>query len=174
MANNDERELLSRSLQGDHDAYGQLVDAYKSALYRHCFAIVRNEDVAEDISQDTFITAYYKLDRYDATYKFGTWLFKISTNKCLDWLRKTAKYTALDDEMLASIQSHDPGPEVDAERGEVRAAVEKLQPKYRMVISLYYWQGCNYRDIAAIMAVPEGTIKGWISRAKDRLREELA
>jgi RNA polymerase sigma-70 factor, ECF subfamily len=174
MASTDEHELLSRSLQGDHDAYGQLVDAYKNALYRHCFAIVRNEDVAEDVAQDTFITAYYKLDRYDTTYKFGTWLFKISTNKCLDWLRKNAKYTVLDDDMLASLQSNTPSPETEVEYTELRDAVEKLDPKFRTVISLYYWQGYSYRDIAAIMAAPEGTIKGWISRAKDRLREELA
>src|SRR5689334_10694690 len=98
MQNKDEQELITQSLAENHEAYAELVDRYKNALYRHCFAIVRNEDVAEDLAQETFITAYYKLRLYKLEYKFSTWLFKIATNKALNWLKKASKELAADDE----------------------------------------------------------------------------
>lgn len=80
MQDSSETALLSKSLDGDPDAYGQLVDRYKNAVYHHCFAIVRNEDVAEDIAQETFISAYYALTTFDAKKgRLSTWLFTIAT-----------------------------------------------------------------------------------------------
>lgn len=174
MQNQDEPGLIARSLDGDHQAYAELVDRYKNAIYHHCFAIVRREDVAEDIAQETFITAYYKLKLYNKEYKFSTWLFKIATNKCLNWLKKASKEIAADDELIARVASHHPKPHEEAERDELRTAVEKLQPKYRAVISLYYWQGLSYVEISDVLGSPEGSIKGWMRRAKDELRKELS
>lgn len=173
MANKNEARLIAKSLGGNHEAYGQLVDAYKHALYRHCFTILRDEDAAEDITQDTFIAAYYKLASYNEAYAFGTWLFKIGTNKSLDWLRRNPKVTDIDDDWNA-IPSDLASPSAEAEYAEVREKVGRLQPNYQAVISLYYWHGHTYKDIAEIMEVPEGTVKGWLNRAKDILRKELA
>jgi DNA-directed RNA polymerase specialized sigma24 family protein len=94
VQNIDEHALVEQSLNGDHRAYGELVDRYKNALYHHCFAIVRDEDVAEDLAQETFITAYYKLHLYKPQYRLSTWLFKIATNKALTWLKKASREIA--------------------------------------------------------------------------------
>lgn len=174
MQNKEEQELIARSLNGDPDAYGQLVDRYKNALYHHCFAIVRSEDAAEDIAQDTFITAYYKLRLYDPKYRLSTWLFKIATNKALNWLKKAAKETAADDDLIASIASPHPRPDQQAEIQELHDAVGRLRPKYRSVISLYYWQGLSYQEIATVLAAPTGSVKVWMSRAKQDLKKELS
>jgi len=174
MQNTDEAELIAQSLDGDHEAYAGLVDRYKNALYHHCFAIVRREEVAEDLAQETFITAFYKLRLYKPDYKFSTWLFKISTNKALNYLKKTAREVAADDELIARIASEYPGPLQQAEDAELHAAVRKLQPKYRAVISLYYWQGMSYEDIAKVLGAPHGSVKGWMSRAKSQLKKELS
>jgi RNA polymerase sigma-70 factor (ECF subfamily) len=174
MQNKTEQELIARTLNGDHLAYGELVDRYKTALYHHCFAIVRNEDVAEDIAQETFITAYYKLRSYNPQYRLSTWLFKIATNKALNWLKKAARETAADDELIATIASPHPGPDVQAEMQELHQAVGKLRPKYRSVISLYYWQGLSYQEIATVLAAPTGTVKVWMARAKQDLKKELS
>lgn len=173
MRNTDEPELIARALDGDHEAYGELVDRYKDALYRHCFAIVRSEAAAEDLAQESFITAYYKLARYNSDYAFSTWLFKIATNKALNWLKKAAKEVAADDEVIAAIASTQPGAHQTAEDNELHEAVDKLKPKYRAVISLYYWQGLSYQEVAAVLAVPQGSVKGWLNRAKQALRKEL-
>ena len=174
MQNKDEAELIAQSLNGNHEAYAELVDRYKNALYHHCFAIVRDEDVAEDIAQDTFIAAYYKLNLYKPQYKLSTWLFKIATNKALNYLKKPGRETRADDELIANIASSQLGPSEEAEASELHTAVRNLPPKYRAVISLYYWHGLDYRETARALGVPSGTIKGWMSRAKLQLRKELS
>jgi RNA polymerase sigma-70 factor (ECF subfamily) len=174
MQGQHETGLIARSLDGDTQAYAELVDRYKNAIYHHCFAIVRREEVAEDMAQETFITAYYKLRLYNKDYKFSTWLFKLATNKCLNWLKKASKELAADDKLVAAIASHHPEPHQAAAYDELHAAVERLRPKYRAVISLHYWQGLSYEDIAIAVDAPPGSVKGWMRRAKDELRKELS
>lgn len=174
MQNKDEIELIARSLRGDTQAYGELVDRYKNAVYRHSFAIVRREDVAEDIAQETFITAFYKLAHYKNQYRLSTWLFKISTNKALNWLKAASREIAADDQAIASIVSNLPSPATQASYGELHAKVDKLRPNYRAVISLYYWQGLSYQEISLVLAVPVGSVRGWMNRAKQILRKELS
>jgi len=174
MQNNNEEELIARSLDGDGEAYAELVDRYKNAVYYHCFAIVRDEDIAEDIAQETFINAYYKLKQYNPSYRLSTWLFKISTNKCLTHLKKQGKVIKLEEAMVASLTSKHPSPHTTAIHVELHEAVHTLRPNYRAVISMYYWQGLDYGTIAEVMDVPLNTVRIWLKRAKEALRKELA
>jgi len=169
-----EQELIAHSLEHDADAYGQLVERYKRAIYRRCFALLRDEDAAEDIAQETFIAAYYKLASFDQSKKLSTWLFKISTNKCLDVLRSRKRF--VDDELaiqkMVAPSSYDSTRQ--AEDNEVLMAVTRLDAPQRVAISLYYFEGKTYDEIAEMMNKPVGSIKGWINRAKKILRKELA
>lgn len=175
MQNQDkEAELIAQSLSGDSAAYGALIDRYKNALYHHCFAIVHSEDAAEDIAQETFITAYYKLHTYNPSYRLSTWLFKIATNKALTWLKKASREVRADDELIARIASRHPGPAEEAAFSELRRAVQGLQPKHRAVVSLYYWQGLSYQEIATVLTAPIGSVKVWMRRAKQQLKKELS
>ncbi len=174
MQRMDEPELIAQSLAGNTEAYSQLVDRYKNAIYHHCFAIVRDEDTAEDMAQEAFIAAYYQLKRYDAQYRFSTWLFKISTNKCLNQLRSSAKTAVLDDDLLDTLATSEPSPHQKAEMHELRELVEQLPPTYRAVISLYYWHGLGYADIATAMDAPLNSVRVWLLRAKNTLRKELS
>lgn len=174
MQNKDETALIAHSLSGDHEAYGQLVNRYKNALYHHCFAIVRDEDAAEDVAQQTFITVYYKLKLYKSEYRFSTWLFKVATNKALTYLKQRSWEVMADDVLIANIAATGAEPNVSAEHAELRAAVDKLNPKFRAAISLYYWQGLSYQEIADVMGWPLGSVKVWMLRAKAQLRKELS
>ncbi len=170
-----EQELLTRSCAGDANAYATIVDQYKTALYTHCFVLLRDENIAEDIAQETFISAYYALDTFNPSKaKLSTWLFTIATNKALNWLKREARMVAADDRLIASITTTAPGPVESALHQELYAAVARLRPKYRAIISLYYWQGFSYRDIARTISAPEGSVKVWMQRAKHNLRKELA
>lgn len=169
----DERELLTRSLAHEADAYGQLIGRYQTAIYYHCFAIVRDEDIAEDVAQEAFIRAYYKLSHYDQSRKFSTWLFKIATNQALNALKSSRKTLPLADEYAVRLVSRE-STEAAGQYAELRDAVVRLEPRYRAVVSLYYWQGLNYEDIAVALDVPVGSVKGWMNRAKHQLRKELA
>jgi RNA polymerase sigma-70 factor (ECF subfamily) len=174
MQNVTETELIARSLDGDSEAYGELVSRYKNAIYYHCFAIVRDEDAAEDIAQETFINAYYKLKQYNNIYRLSTWLFKISTNKCLTHLKRRGRELATSDEVLASFPSEQPTPSKHAIHAELHTAVRALRPNYRAVISLYYWQGLDYATTAQVMDVPINSVRVWLKRAKEELKKELS
>lgn len=169
-----EQELIARSISHDADAYGQLVDRYKVAVYRHCFAIVRDEDAAEDIAQETFIAGYYKLSSFDSSKRLSTWLFKIATNKALNYLRDSKRVQPLEDAMIDKVVSTHDMPHQSAEYNELHDAIVRLEPRYRAVINLYYFEGLDYRDIADAMDRPVGSVKGWLNRAKHQLRKELA
>ena len=169
-----EEELIARSKHHDADAYGQLVDRYKQALYRHCFALMRSEDAAEDIAQEAFIAAYYQLTTFDSSRRFSTWLFKIATNKALNALRHDRRQHPMSDALVARLVSHHDAPEVHAEHAELRAIILRLEPRYRAVIHLYYFEGMSYEEIAIVMKKPVGSIKGWMNRAKQQLRRELS
>ncbi len=173
MQNNNEAELIARSLDGDARAYAELVDRYKNAVYYHCFAIVRDEDAAEDIAQETFINAYYKLKQYNSNFRLATWLFRISTNKCLTYLKRHSKEVALEAE-IQTVASREPSPHHRALDSELHAAVHALRPTYRAVISLYYWQGLDYAATAAAMEAPINSVRVWLKRAKEELRKELS
>lgn len=170
----DERQLVDLAQGGDTDAFGGLVALYKDAIFKSCYYLVRDESAAEDIAQEAFIKAYLRLNTFDTKRKFSTWLFKIATNTALDYLKKQRRYTSLTDGMEASIPSDHIAPSVSAEQVELHDAVRRLEPKYQAVISLYYWQGHSYSEIAEIMGKREGSIKGWMHRAKHELRKELA
>jgi RNA polymerase sigma-70 factor, ECF subfamily len=167
----DEPELIAHIIHGDHEQYRTLVDRHKQAVYRHCFYIVHDEDVAEDMAQEAFIRAYTHLRQYDpAKAQFKTWLLTIATRACLTQLRKTKSLPLDAEEMLSS----DLNAEQRAKDREVHDAVRGLQPRYRLVVSLYYWRGYSYEEIATYMEVPVGSVRGWLHRAKKQLKEALS
>jgi len=168
-----ESELIARILSGDEDAYALLIDRYKEGLYRHCFKFMRDEDEAEDVAHEAFIEAYLHLDRYDQNFRFSTWLYKIATNLALMRLRKR-RDVRLDEDELDRIISDSPGTDDLVFYQEIHDAVDTLPIRYRTVVSLHYWQGKSYSEIAAHMGTSVGSIKGWMSRAKKQLKEVLS
>lgn len=168
----DEYELITQSLAQNANAYGELVDRYKKAIYYHCFVLLHDEDKAEDIAQETFITAYYKLTSYDRSRKFSTWLFKIATNKCLNEMKHSKRTLNVDDEYFDTQHSHEQLLRAD-DTQDVHTAISKLRPEYQTIVKLYYFQGSSYEDISETTGKPIGTIKAWMNRAKRELRKEL-
>ncbi len=168
-----EQELITQILDGDEEAYAVLIDRYKEGLYRHCFRFTRDEDEAEDIAHEAFIEAFVHLDRYNPQFRFSTWLYKIATNLALTYLRKRHNIR-LDDNELDHIMSDLPGLDDLALYQELREAVDALPTNYRTVVSMHYWQGKSYSEIALHMGTSVGSIKGWMSRAKQQLKEVLS
>ncbi len=168
-----EQELIARIVDGDEEAYAILIDRYKEGLYRHCFRFTRDENEAEDIAHEAFIQAFVHLDRYNPQFRFSTWLYKIATNLALSHLRK--RHTIqLDEDELDRIVSNLPGASDLALYRELREAVDALPLNYRTVVSMHYWQGKSYSEIALSMGTSVGSIKGWMSRAKKQLKEVLS
>ncbi len=167
-----EQQTINLIKNGEHDAYRQLVERYQTGLIIYCDRLVEDRDVAEDIAQDVFVKAFYSIDKFDPSKgHFSTWLYAIATNRVKDHRKRARKASSLPDYELEA-----PTPELTAsEASEIRRAVRALEPpEYAQVIEAYYWEGKRYETIAQELGVPLGTVGTWMTRAKSKLRKELA
>lgn len=168
-----EQEIIDRIVDGDSQAYGVLIDRYKEGLYRHCFKFVRDEAAAEDLAQEAFIKAYISLADFDRVHAFSTWLYKIATNLALTELRRK-RPVSMDEATLDLFASDLPAGERAAFHSELHRAIETLPDKHKTVVKLHYFKGKKYEQIAQQMHTTTGSVKGWMSRAKEQLKEMLS
>lgn len=170
-----ENTTIKKVIAGDTDAYAHLVARYHVGLIIHCERLCGDRDDAEDIAQEAFIKAFNNLSNYDpAKSRFSTWLYRIATNKAIDYLRAAKrKVPAEDIELIADEAA--PDYEAEETKREVRDAVAKLQPPtHRQVVEAYYWEGKSYEEIAQTLEIPINTVRTWLRRAKQQLKEQLS
>jgi RNA polymerase sigma-70 factor, ECF subfamily len=167
--------LVDAARAGSELAFETLVDRYRAPILRLAYRLTHDADEAKDIAQDSFLRAYRRLGEFHPDRPFGRWLFVIARNASLDAIRRRRRSATL--LVTSENAGTEPGPEEVALRNEealrVHAALEALPPKYREVLELYYLSGLRYREIALALEIPIGTVKTYISRAKQRLRVEL-
>ena len=174
----DERELIRRAGQGDQEAFRQLVETYQAPAYRLALRMCGGDAaLAEDAAQEAFLAAWRGLPRFRGDSRFSTWLYRLTTNAAIDWLRREKRHRGMDDVTELELPDDGPGPQDQAEQAEaqqtVRRALGQLSEEHRQVLLLRYMQELDYAEIAAALEISEGTVKSRISRAKMRLRELL-
>lgn len=185
-----DQEVARLALEGREAAYRELIRRYQRPVYSLIFRMIHNRELAEDLTQETFIKVLNALESYRPEYRFSSWIFKIANNTTIDHLRRRKLDTlsihgssqADSSEAIAAtaIQISDdrenPLEEVLArELGEqIEAAVAQLRPEYRSCILLRHVDGRSYEEIAEILELPLGTVKTYIHRARNELRELLA
>lgn len=167
----EELELIQRSLNGDLEAWGEIVSRYKEAVFAVTLSILRNYADAEDATQDAFIRAYENLRKYDLSRKFSTWLFTVAANVAKNALRKRRRAK---DPPLPEMDG-DPAEEAygDLRLEAVRQAVAELPETYRAPIVLYYWHGLPLEEIGEVLGLPVGTVKTRLHRARALIRAKL-
>jgi RNA polymerase sigma-70 factor, ECF subfamily len=184
-----DQEVVALARQGREAAYRELIGRYERPVFSLIYRLVRDREKSEDISQETFIKVMNALDRYDPSYKFSSWIFKIAHNTSLDHLRKKEPEmlslegsphaeTAADAEasVITAVSTEEAPDDYAASRelgGLLEAAVAKLRPEYRTAVILCHVEGRPYEEIAEIMEVPLGTVKTYIHRARNELKEHL-
>jgi len=174
MPPENETAIIHAVLAGNTDAYAALVERYQVGLIIHCDRIVGGRDDAEDIAQKAFLKAYQQLATFEPLRsRFSTWLYRIATNLAIDLLRARKPTVSIDALQLPA--PPDPALSEAQVARETRAAVASLKnPDQRRVIKAYYWEGKKYEEIASEMKVPVNTIKSWLRRAKQQLKEKLS
>ncbi len=184
-----DQEVVEHALEGRESAYRELIGRYERPVFSVIYRMVRDRERAEDLAQETFVKVFNALDRYDPSYKFSSWIFKIAHNTTVDSLRKKEPDTlSLDGSPHARTQeqaeasaltavSHDENPEEFAASKELGAEIElalaELRPEYREALMLWHLEGRPYDEIAEIMDLPLGTVKTYIHRGRNELREKL-
>lgn len=177
-------KFVKRATEGDQDAYKQLMDKYQKPLYFHVLKMVRNHEQVEDLVQEAFMKAFNNLNSYNTNYAFSTWLYRITTNHTIDYLRKKKlKTTSINDpvktrdgemEIQISDDAETDRSIIRKERKEIiHNAINDLPKKYRRVIEMRHLQELSYQEIADQLDLPLGTVKAHIFRAREMLYKEL-
>lgn len=170
----------------DRNAYAELMSNYRDSIYFMLLKMTNNKDDAEDLTIEAFGKAFKRLDQYAPDYAFSTWLFKIATNNCIDFLRKKKHQTYSIDkefqdeagtEIASRIMSEDLDPEAELIKTQkiniMRSIVERLKPHYRILIELRYFKEYSYEEISSELNLPIGTVKAKLFRARDLLSNIL-
>ena len=166
-----EMALVARAKTGDHNAFEILVREYRDRVLNVAWRIVSDADAAQDVAQETFIKAYQQLPRFRGKSKFGTWLYRIAVNEARAHLRAQHRRQARWEKQGALEAAQPVPPEVGEQAGPIVALLQELPEKQRIALALFYLQELSVAEIAQAVRAPTGTVKAWLSRGRQRLRE---
>lgn len=169
----DDHEIIERVLQGDKQAFGEIIDRYRSKVFSLLRKMLGYSEDTQDIAQEVFLKAYNHLPEYDPKRSFSAWLYRIAANRCLDELRKrkrTPSITGIDFEPV-----YGDTPEtvyLQKERfNAIQEQIDALDKDYRAVFVMRYLQFLSYQEIGERLAIPVSTVQMRLYRARKKLRE---
>lgn len=168
--------LVEEVRQGDRSAFGELVRRYEKKLLRTLLRMVGNLETAEDLAQDAFLKAYDRLDRFDASRRFGPWLFQIGVNGAIDWLRRHRKRQQLSLQQVRGadrdfdVSQDDPRPGHDLSQ-EVHHVLDQIPVEYRTVLVLRDLENFPCSEVAAIIGRREATVRWRLLKAREMFRK---
>lgn len=179
--------LVEAAIKGNQSAYAELMERYRESIYYMMLKMVNNPDDADDLTIEAFGKAFNRLEQYSPSYAFSTWLFKIASNNCIDYIRKKrvkvtsmdTGFTTDDGEVLyheAHSETLDPEETIMHKQKVLlmRDLVSKLKPRYRVLVEKRYFEELSYEEIAEELALPLGTVKAQLFRARDFLANMMA
>ena len=176
-----EQHLIQRAQKGDHEAFATLVTEHQRYVYNLALRVLKNEEEALDLAQETFVRAWTALPNFRRQSQFRTWLYRIVTNLCYNRLPNLRRsLNELGDDTISEIPETDialANPAHGLETRELRTylhkAIDELDENYRLLISLRYQNELSYEEIANMLNLPLGTVKTGLFRAKEQLRRAL-
>lgn len=167
--------LVGRARDGDQRAFAELVRRYQDRVFRFVLRMTGSRDESMELTQDTFMKAWQALPRWEPQAQFATWLFRIARNGALDLLRRRSTLEFVPIEEDPGFAAHQPAPDeqVDLRRrfGVLDAVLRQLQPEHREILLLREIEQLSYAEIAATLAIQEGTVKSRVARARAALLE---
>lgn len=171
-------ELINRCRNGDRLAQTELYSLYYKAMYNTCYRMLNNQVEAEDVMQESFLSAFLKINSYRGEMSFGSWLKKIVVNKAIDVLRsRKVKFEEINEKFAAEDESEAFRNMVSEESSglvrKIREAVKLLPEGFRVVLSLSLFEGYDHEEIAMILGISESTSRSQLARAKKKLVEYL-
>ncbi|MCG8501222.1 MAG: RNA polymerase sigma factor [Firmicutes bacterium] len=176
-----DQEMIQKIIAGETHMFSIFVDRYKDKVFNLVYRFTGDYSETEDICQEIFITVYKKLPSFKADARVSTWLYKIASNKCIDWYRSKKRknfFTFFGGTgQIDDVKADTPAPQeiyiLNEEQKTLQNAVNKLDEKYRIVVVMFYYQHLSYRDIAEILELSVRTVETRLYRAKKILKSYL-
>ena len=168
-------ELIARVVEGDREAFDEIMRRHEDRVFSVCLRIMADRDKALDSTQETFLTVFRKASQFKGNAALGTWIYRIAVNTCYDQLRKAKRRKA--DPLPDFVDPTDPSAEEAVEsaalRSELRAALDELPQDFRAAIVLSDIEGMSLPEVAAVLGVPVGTVKSRIFRGRRQMAQRL-
>lgn len=170
---------------GNESAFKTLVDTYQNQVYNLCYGFVHRADEAEDLAQEVFVEVYRSVGNYRGDAKLDTWMYRIATNKSLEWIRKSKRKKRMaffqakrgDQADWGKITDREPHPGVQLENQErskiLLWAIDQLVLKQRTAFTLHKIEGLSYEEISKVMEMSTSAIESLMFRAKKNLKKKL-
>lgn len=186
FSSSDEQAMSRLQAQDDAHAFAQLMQRWEGPIQRLCTRMLGDSHRGEDLAQETFARLFAKRKEYQPSGRFSTFLWRVALNLCYDELRRMKRRPespledsgAAEPDVLPHFHSREPGPDallVAREQGEmVRQAVMQLSETYRAVVVLRHYENLKFREIAEVLAIPEGTVKSRMAEALSQLHRSLS
>lgn len=176
-----DQEMIQKIIAGETHMFSIFVDRYKDKVFNLVYRFTGDYSETEDICQEIFITVYKKLPSFKADARVSTWLYKVASNKCIDWYRSKKRknfFTFFGGTgQIDDVKADTPAPQeiyiLNEEQKTLQNAVNKLDEKYRIVVVMFYYQHLSYRDIAEILELSVRTVETRLYRAKKILKSYL-
>jgi RNA polymerase sigma-70 factor (ECF subfamily) len=173
MSEPDDTKLMERCNNGDRQAFEMLLARYEKPVFNAAYRMLNSPDDARDVTQNVFLKVFEHLDQYDPKYRFFSWIYRITLNESINWLKKSKRLDALEGDTADSAS----GPEQQAGNQQLsdsmQAALMTISPDYRAVIVLKHLLGCSYREISDVLDIPEKTVKSRLYSARQLLQQTL-
>jgi RNA polymerase sigma-70 factor, ECF subfamily len=176
----DDKEIIQKIHAGEHALYSELIRRYQDRILQLCVSMLSDFKDAEDAAQEIFIKAFYALDRYKGNSAFYTWLYRIASNHCLDFLRKKARgrtesLDALIEKSGDSLETLNSKETSHQTRDQelVHEILSHLPADYRLILTLREMQGLNYEEIALTLKCSIDAVKGRLKRARQDFKDKL-
>jgi len=167
--------LVTRCLEGEVDAFGELMDRYQRPVFHGVLQMVRNREDARELTQQVFLKAYEHLASFDRTRRFFSWIYRIAVNEAITFTRARHSHEPIAEDLEPADLAPSAMDDLEARRREreLRRAIARLDPKYGAVITLFHLLQLPYEAVAEALELPEKTIKSRLFTARQLLREDL-
>ncbi|HXV70459.1 MAG TPA: sigma-70 family RNA polymerase sigma factor [Acidimicrobiia bacterium] len=168
-------ELLARVVDGDHDAFTQMMRAHEDRVFSVCLRIMGNRELALDATQETFLTTFRKASQFKGNSALGTWIYRIAVNTCYDQLRKQKrrKTDPMPEHLDPTDYSAEDAVHAAGLRPEIQRALAAIPEDFRMAVILSDIEGMGLPEVAEILEIPVGTVKSRVFRGRRLLAGEL-
>lgn len=172
----EERRLIIGSMERDEEAFEKLILSYEGKIYNMCFYLLKNKEDAMDASQEVCIKIYKSIDKFKGESKFSTWIYRITYNTCIDFIKKRKNELSYDEVIDTDTHRDDRIEDIIESKElkyEIKRCIMKLSEDFRTIVIFRDIEGLSYQEIAEILNIEVGTVKSRLNRAREALRNEL-